>query len=764
MRLLTNLFHRSAATLNNNAMSAFPDLPHQNGVGSNGELPSLQTAQQLPTPISPSVQEYLIVQASDAPAMDLPFSDHLPVMEPPLQDVSVPNLPASFTVTEPAVSSEPQEVITLSSTDAHRDFTTSAPLDLQVLEDLNTDQAAVPPLDHDSNAVPSESVGELSRDIIPQEPAVAPSESQVGGVSQAQFTSPPAPTSSAPQMEDLIDVPLKIARERDEDDADAPAAKRTRIEETETNGAEVDVELSATVESSALAPQEDTLMDAPASTPKPGMPIISQHAALTSAKARPWGPMTEVQSKAIIEGMRNLRKNKSVLAFKEPVNWEALKIPAYPTIITHPRDLSTMERELKDGKYASVSDYIADFEIMVQNAITFNGQEHVVAQSGMVLKAQFESQLRRVPEAGQSAPSGIAVKKQKPPKSSTPSRESKPKTPRQSLSAVSAPPAATTQNYAIGPNGVPTIRRDSTTGDGRPKREIHRPPPRDLPYGSAKPRKKKYQTELRFCDHVLTEMRKTKYTNPYGIGSAFSIPVDPVALGIPDYFKIIKKPMDFQTIGEKLNAGQYENAKDFEADVRLVFNNCYKFNPPGNPIHSCGKQYEELFDSLWREKSSWVSDNAPPSGPTSPANASDDDEEEEADDDDDEEDSRAAQMALIQQQLSALSEQAQALLSGGNRKSVSKGTKKAKSTKPSSTKPIKKSGSLPIRSDKKPKVKAKTKPVTNAQKQEISNRIGELPLEQVSRAADMIRASLRKIGRHDLAVSGDMMRVLEHLY
>lgn len=58
----------------------------------------------------------------------------------------------------------------------------------------------------------------------------------------------------------------------------------------------------------------------------------------------------------------------------------------------------------------------------------------------------------------------------------------------------------------------------------------------------------------------------------------FHRPVDPIELGIPDYFTIIKEPMDFSTIKKKLNAGLYSNFKEFQYDIDLVFNNCILYN------------------------------------------------------------------------------------------------------------------------------------------------------------------------------------------
>lgn len=58
----------------------------------------------------------------------------------------------------------------------------------------------------------------------------------------------------------------------------------------------------------------------------------------------------------------------------------------------------------------------------------------------------------------------------------------------------------------------------------------------------------------------------------------FNEPVNPEKLQIFDYFDIIKKPMDFSSIRERLKRHDYGRAEDFIFDVNLVFNNCVKYN------------------------------------------------------------------------------------------------------------------------------------------------------------------------------------------
>ena len=53
----------------------------------------------------------------------------------------------------------------------------------------------------------------------------------------------------------------------------------------------------------------------------------------------------------------------------------------------------------------------------------------------------------------------------------------------------------------------------------------------------------------------------------------FHKPVDPVELGIPDYFQVIKNPMDFSTIKKKLSNNLYTNFKQFNEDIKLTFDN-----------------------------------------------------------------------------------------------------------------------------------------------------------------------------------------------
>lgn len=74
------------------------------------------------------------------------------------------------------------------------------------------------------------------------------------------------------------------------------------------------------------------------------------------------------------------------------------------------------------------------------------------------------------------------------------------------------------------------------------------------------------------CIKILDQLKQHKCAWP------FLMPVDTEALGIPEYFDVIKEPMDFSTIEMNLKSGIYQSPTQFHQDVLKIFNNSYVFN------------------------------------------------------------------------------------------------------------------------------------------------------------------------------------------
>ena len=84
-------------------------------------------------------------------------------------------------------------------------------------------------------------------------------------------------------------------------------------------------------------------------------------------------------------------------------------------------------------------------------------------------------------------------------------------------------------------------------------------------------------------------------------GWVFAIPVNPVELGLDDYFEIIKKPMDLGTIQKKLESGSYHSFEDFRSDVRLTFENAMKYNEERTVVHEMAKELKKKFETDFKK-------------------------------------------------------------------------------------------------------------------------------------------------------------------
>ncbi|KAG2399319.1 Transcription factor GTE10 Bromodomain-containing protein [Vigna angularis] len=116
------------------------------------------------------------------------------------------------------------------------------------------------------------------------------------------------------------------------------------------------------------------------------------------------------------------------------------------------------------------------------------------------------------------------------------------------------------------------------------------------------------------CESLLNRLMTHQF------GWVFNTPVDVVKLNIPDYFTVIKHPMDLGTVKRRITSGEYTNLMDFAADVRLTFSNAMTYNPPGNDVHLMADTLHKIFESRWKaiEKKIPVIDCVPsePSRPT----------------------------------------------------------------------------------------------------------------------------------------------------
>ncbi|XP_027595844.1 bromodomain-containing protein 2 isoform X3 [Pipra filicauda] len=242
-----------------------------------------------------------------------------------------------------------------------------------------------------------------------------------------------------------------------------------------------------------------------------------------------------------------------------------------------------------------------------------------------------------------------------------------------SPSASGAPPDAPK------PAKIPA-RRES----GRPIK----PPRKDLPDSQQHQtsKKGKLSEQLKYCNGILKELLSKKHA---AYAWPFYKPVDASALGLHDYHEIIKHPMDLSTIKRKMENRDYHDAQEFAADVRLMFSNCYKYNPPDHDVVAMARKLQDVFEFSYAKMPDEPQDAGAPSVSTplpvpkssSEESSSDEDDEDEDDEDDeddetstessseseessDSEEERANRLAELQEQLRAVHEQLAALSQG----------------------------------------------------------------------------------------------------
>uniref|UniRef100_A0A4W4DPX3 Bromodomain containing 2b n=1 Tax=Electrophorus electricus TaxID=8005 RepID=A0A4W4DPX3_ELEEL len=347
--------------------------------------------------------------------------------------------------------------------------------------------------------------------------------------------------------------------------------------------------------------------------------------------------------------VRALWRHQFSWPFRQPVDSVQLNIPDYYTIIKNPMDLNTIKKRLENNYYWKSMECIGDFNTMFTNCYVYNRPGDDVVLMAQALEKLF---LEKVAEMPQDECEITAVTNKAPLKGRRRSsagvstsvlfRGEVSDSPCVCV-CVSKPKSVPLTPYRctliirvcmnLNPSSNPTLpfvlfqlkkgikrKADTTTptasavtssesspcvtepkvlkllsrrGSGRPIK----PPRKDLlesPQQHQVGRRTKLSERLKYSNAILKEMfakRHAMYAWP------FYKPVDAQALGLHDYHDIIHQPMDLGTIRKKMDNREYADALQFAADVRLMFSNCYKYNPPTHEVVTMARKLQDVFES-----------------------------------------------------------------------------------------------------------------------------------------------------------------------
>ncbi|XP_076335593.1 E3 ubiquitin-protein ligase TRIM33-like [Tachypleus tridentatus] len=94
------------------------------------------------------------------------------------------------------------------------------------------------------------------------------------------------------------------------------------------------------------------------------------------------------------------------------------------------------------------------------------------------------------------------------------------------------------------------------------------------------------------CERILLELFCHDSSSPFH---------QPISRTVPNYHKVITKPMDLMTVKQKLSPTHfnfYQDEGEFVSDLKLIFRNCCTFNPVGSTLYNTAKLLEDFLQTL----------------------------------------------------------------------------------------------------------------------------------------------------------------------
>ena len=295
--------------------------------------------------------------------------------------------------------------------------------------------------------------------------------------------------------------------------------------------------------------------------------------------------------------LKKLWVHKYAWPFLQPVDPTSLELPDYFDIITEPMDFKTVKNRLQDGVYKEPEECIHDFRLVFTNCLAYNRPTDDIVHMCKVLQNSFENRLEHMlaneDKLAELQSRGLVDSPDTNPDrfESQPEPGSQEKTNRALKRRSESTPSALSNNDSSQSESVTKRRRESARQVKRPNLEI------DYSTGPQFSQKKtKLNVQLKYCNNILKELLSQKYKD---LNWPFRQPVDPVGLGLPDYYEIIKEPIDLGTIRKNMDNREYKAGETFASDVRRVFTNCYKYNPPDNQVVQLAHKLQDIFEVRW---------------------------------------------------------------------------------------------------------------------------------------------------------------------
>uniref|UniRef100_A0A8C8JYH3 Uncharacterized protein n=1 Tax=Oncorhynchus tshawytscha TaxID=74940 RepID=A0A8C8JYH3_ONCTS len=357
--------------------------------------------------------------------------------------------------------------------------------------------------------------------------------------------------------------------------------------------------------------------------------------------------------------VKTLWKHQFAWPFYTPVDTIKLCLADYHKVIKSPMDMGTIKKRLENNYYWSASECMQDFNTMFTNCYIYNKPTDDIVLMAQALEKIFLQKVAQMPQEevellppapkvkaahkpGGPISAGNSILSQLGGTYSPPSTYPSSPPPVCQTPVIAATPVPTiisvipvqavspaASMMAVVPTAQPVIKKkgvkrkaDTTTpttsaisasrsdsptqllesqqGKVSSRRESTvrpvKPPKKGTEDGEVPllgGKKGKPGEQLKHCDFILKEMLSKKHA---AYAWPFYKPVDAEALELHDYHEIIKHPMDLSTVKKKIDSQDYQDAQSFATDVRLMFSNCYKYNPPDHEVVAMARKLQDVFE------------------------------------------------------------------------------------------------------------------------------------------------------------------------
>ncbi|XP_071008984.1 bromodomain-containing protein 3-like isoform X2 [Oncorhynchus clarkii lewisi] len=396
--------------------------------------------------------------------------------------------------------------------------------------------------------------------------------------------------------------------------------------------------------------------------------------------------------------VKTLWKHNFAWPFYVPVDAIKLGLMDYHKVIKQPMDMGTIKKRLEHNYYWSASECMQDFNTMFTNCYIYNKPTDDIVLMAQALEKIFLQKVAMMPQEevellppapkpkkskniggldGGESPSSLsgsttpvigsspmtAITPNVPAVQSSPNAPMLPVvSPSQPLvkkgvkrkadtttpttSAITASRSESPSPVSEGKQGKVMSRREST---GRPIKA----PKKDLvegELGQHSSKRSRMSEQLKYCDSILKEMLSKKHA---AYAWPFYKPVDAEALELHDYHEIIKHPMDLSTVKKKIDVREYPDAQMFAADVRVMFSNCYKYNPPDHEVVAMARKLQDVFEMRFAKMPDEPVELSPGAGGLVSKGDNSSSGDSSSTDSSDSEEERATRLAELQEQVGA---------------------------------------------------------------------------------------------------------------